>query len=48
MGYIQGMSDLLVFVLAEIQNEVDVYWCFIGLMQGIIFVSLFRDSDMDK
>ena len=48
MGYTQGMSDLLAPVLAEIQNEADAYWCFTGLMQGTIFVSSPRDSDMDK
>jgi hypothetical protein len=48
MGYTQGMSDLLAPVLAEIQNEVDAYWCFTGLMQGTIFVSSPKDSDMDR
>ncbi|XP_041364865.1 TBC1 domain family member 16-like isoform X2 [Gigantopelta aegis] len=48
MGYTQGMSDLLAPVLAEVQNEVDAYWCFVGLMQRTIFVSSPRDSDMDK
>ncbi|KAK3598747.1 hypothetical protein CHS0354_028799 [Potamilus streckersoni] len=47
-GYTQGMSDLLAPVLAEIQNEVDTYWCFEGLMQRTIFVSSPKDTDMDK
>ena len=42
------MSDLLAPVLAEIQHEVDVYWCFVGLMQRTIFVSSPKDCDMDK
>ncbi|CAE1287106.1 TBC1 domain family member 16 [Acanthosepion pharaonis] len=48
MGYTQGMSDLLAPVLAEIQHEVDAYWCFVGLMQRTIFVSSPKDCDMDK
>ena len=42
------MSDLLAPVLAEIQKEVDAYWCFTGLMQKTIFVSSPKDCDMDK
>jgi len=38
-GYTQGMSDLLAPVLAELQNEVDAYWCFVGLMQKTTFFS---------
>ncbi|CAH1795390.1 unnamed protein product [Owenia fusiformis] len=48
MGYTQGMSDLLAPVLAELQNEVDAYWCFVGLMLGTIFISSPKDMDMDK
>ncbi|KAK0053142.1 TBC1 domain family member 16 [Biomphalaria pfeifferi] len=48
MGYTQGMSDLLAPVLAAIQQEVEAYWCFTGLMTRTIFVSSPRDSDMDK
>ena len=47
-GYTQGMSDLLAPVLAEVQNEVDSYWCFEGLMQKTIFVSSPKDIDMEK
>lgn len=47
-GYTQGMSDLLAPVLAEVQNEVDAYWCFVGLMQKTIFFSSPKDFDMDK
>ena len=47
-GYTQGMSDLLAPVLAEVQNEADAYWCFVGLMQKTIFVSSPKDLDMDK
>ena len=46
-GYTQGMSDLLAPVLAEIQNEVDAYWCFVGLMQKTSFFSSPTDVDMD-
>ncbi|XP_069685314.1 TBC1 domain family member 16 isoform X2 [Periplaneta americana] len=47
-GYTQGMSDLLAPVLAEIQNESDAFWCFVGLMQKAIFVCTPTDNDMDK
>ncbi|ELU09246.1 hypothetical protein CAPTEDRAFT_175014 [Capitella teleta] len=47
-GYTQGMSDLLAPILVEVQNEVDAYWCFVGLMQRTIFVSSPKDVDMDK
>jgi hypothetical protein len=47
-GYTQGMSDLLAPLLIEIQNEVDTYWCFVGLMERTIFVSSPKDIDMDK
>jgi len=46
-GYTQGMSDLLAPVLVEIQNEVDAYWCFVGLMQKTSFFSSPTDVDMD-
>ena len=42
------MSDLLAPVLIEVQNEVDAYWCFVGLMQKTIFVTSPKDIDMDK
>jgi len=47
-GYTQGMSDLLAPVLTEIQNEVDAYWCFVGLMQKTTFFSSPTDVDMDS
>lgn len=47
-GYTQGMSDLLAPVLAEVQNEVDAYWCFVGLMQNTTFFSSPTDIDMDS
>jgi hypothetical protein len=47
-GYTQGMSDLLAPVLAEVQNEVDAYWCFVGLMQKTTFFSSPTDIDMDS
>lgn len=45
---VQGMSDLLSPLLAEVKNESDAYWCFVGLMQKTIFVSTPRDADMDR
>lgn len=47
LGYTQGMSDLLAPVLAEMQDEAEAFWCFVGLMQRTIFVSSPKDGDMD-
>ncbi|CAF0813007.1 unnamed protein product [Didymodactylos carnosus] len=32
LGYVQGMNDLLSPVLIVMDNEVDAFWCFVGLM----------------
>lgn len=42
------MSDLLAPLLTELRNEVDTYWCFVGLMQRTIFVSSPHDTDIEK
>jgi hypothetical protein len=34
-GYIQGMSDMLSPILYVTKNEVDAFWCFVGLMKKI-------------
>lgn len=47
-GYSQGMSDLVAPILAEVLDESDTFWCFVGLMQNTIFVSSPRDEDMEK
>lgn len=33
LGYVQGMNDLLSPILVIMENEVDTFWCFIGLME---------------
>ncbi|NWH57472.1 TBC16 protein, partial [Geococcyx californianus] len=48
IGYSQGMSDLVAPLLAEILDESDTFWCFVGLMQNTIFISSPRDDDMEK
>lgn len=35
-GYVQGMSDLLSPVLVVMENEVDAFWCFAGLMERMV------------
>ncbi|KAK6171577.1 hypothetical protein SNE40_019734 [Patella caerulea] len=35
LGYVQGMSDLLSPVLVVMENEVDAFWCFAGLMERL-------------
>ena len=47
-GYSQGMSDLVAPILAEVLDESDTFWCFVGLMQNTTFVSSPRDEDMEK
>lgn len=48
IGYSQGMSDLLSPLLAELNCEVDAFWCFAGLMQRSITVCTPTDTDMDR
>lgn len=48
VGYNQGMSDLLAPVLAVIQDEVDAFWCFAGLMEASVFVTSPKDDIMDR
>ena len=33
LGYVQGMNDLLSPILIVMENEVDAFWCFAGLME---------------
>ncbi|XP_057312589.1 TBC1 domain family member 15-like [Hydractinia symbiolongicarpus] len=33
LGYVQGMSDLLSPILMLMEDEVDSFWCFVGLME---------------
>lgn len=47
-GYSQGMSDLLAPILVEIQDEVETFWCFVGLMKRCLFICTPNDSDMEK
>ncbi|ESO85851.1 hypothetical protein LOTGIDRAFT_221303 [Lottia gigantea] len=35
LGYVQGMSDLLSPILVIMENEVDAFWCFAGLMERL-------------
>ncbi|CAF1424033.1 unnamed protein product [Adineta steineri] len=32
LGYVQGMNDLLSPILIVMEEEVDAFWCFVGLM----------------
>lgn len=48
VGYSQGMSDLVAPLLAEVLDEADTFWCFVGLMQNTTFVSSPRDEDMER
>ena len=34
IGYVQGMSDLLSPILILMEDEVDSFWCFCGLMES--------------
>ena len=48
VGYTQGMSDLLATVLAVVQDEVDAFWCFVGLLERSVFVTSPKDDVMDS
>ena len=48
MGYTQGMSDLLSPLLSTVQDEVDTFWCFVGLMEFSLFATTPTDKSMDK
>ena len=39
LGYVQGMSDLLAPLLSIMDNEVDAFWCFAGLMEIVVWTS---------
>ncbi|MEE6517584.1 hypothetical protein FKM82_027906 [Ascaphus truei] len=41
------MSDLVAPLLAEVLDESDTFWGFVGLMQNTIFISSPRDEDME-
>ncbi|KAI1291737.1 TBC1 domain family member 16 [Halotydeus destructor] len=47
IGYTQGMSDLLAPILAEMQDESEAFWCFVGMMEKTSFVSSPKDVEMD-
>jgi len=47
MGYTQGMSDLLAPLLSTIQDEVDTFWSFVGLMEFSLFATTPTDKSMD-
>lgn len=36
LGYVQGMSDILAPILLVMENEVDAFWCFVGLMDRVV------------
>ena len=44
LGYVQGMNDLLSPILIVMENEVEAFWCFVGLMERMVDDSLFSDS----
>lgn len=48
MGYTQGMSDLVAPVLSILHDEVDSFWCFVGLMESSMFATTPTDDSMDK
>ncbi|PAV59940.1 hypothetical protein WR25_17397 [Diploscapter pachys] len=35
LGYVQGMSDFAAPILYVMNDEIDAFWCFVGLMQRI-------------
>uniref|UniRef100_A0AC34RMS9 Rab-GAP TBC domain-containing protein n=1 Tax=Panagrolaimus sp. JU765 TaxID=591449 RepID=A0AC34RMS9_9BILA len=43
LGYVQGMSDFLSPLLVVLEDEVDAFWCFVGLMNRV-----HRNFEMDQ
>ena len=42
------MSDLVAPVLSTLHDEVDSFWCFVGLMEASMFATSPTDDSMDK
>lgn len=40
LGYVQGMSDLLSPLLMLLNDEVDAFWCFAGLMKKVVNIRI--------
>ena len=38
LGYAQGMSDMLTPILYVVDDEVDAFWCFSGLMERMVSI----------
>ena len=36
VGYVQGMSDLLAPILTVMDDEIEAFWCFAGLMDSVV------------
>ena len=39
LGYAQGMSDMLGPILYVVDDEVDAFWCFVGLMERMVSIN---------
>lgn len=48
VSYSQGEADLVAPMLAEVLDESDTFWRFVGLLQDTIFVSPPQDKDTEK
>ena len=42
------MSDLLSPLLVTMEDEVDTFWCFVGLMELSLFATTPKDESMDR
>ncbi|XP_046856705.1 TBC1 domain family member 16-like isoform X2 [Xenia sp. Carnegie-2017] len=47
VGYSQGMSDLVASLLSTLQDEVDAFWCFVGLLERSMLITTPKDDSMD-
>jgi len=47
LGYCQGMSDLLGPILTIMNDEVDGFWCFAGMMESMVRVGHGHDCHHD-
>lgn len=40
LGYVQGMSDFLAPIMVVMNDEVDAFWAFVGLMKRVVSMTL--------
>ena len=44
LGYVQGMSDIAAVMLEVMEDEVDAFWCFVGVMDEFGWAANFNED----